>query len=96
MSKTMHRSIENKINREEYKLSELTDRHKFAKDWHFENPTAERYRRSMVPFYLLEMESNRYPIYIDNSNLNANLTKNFKIEKLTVHVTQADLKEFYD
>jgi hypothetical protein len=34
---------------------------------------AERYRRSMVPFYLLEMESNRYPIYIDNSNLNANL-----------------------
>ena len=81
-------SIENKIKREEYKLGELTDRDKFSKDWHFENSTSERYRRSMVPFYLLEMESDRYPIYIDNSNLNANLTQNFKIT-LIVHVTTA-------
>lgn len=47
----------------------------------------------MVPFYLLEMESNRYPIYVDNSNLNSNLTSNFKIKNLTVHVTQAVIKE---
>ena len=73
-------------------MGELTDREKFSKNWHFENPTSDRYRRSMVPFYLLEMESNRYPIYIDNSNLNANLTQNFKIS-LTVHVTKAVMDE---
>jgi hypothetical protein len=47
----------------------------------------------MVPFYLLEMESNRYPIYIDNSNLNQNLTTNFKIKQLTIHVTHNVMKE---
>jgi len=93
LSKTIQRNIENKIMREEYKLSELTDRQKLSEDWHFENPTSERYRRSMVPFYLLEVESNRYPIYVDNSNLNSNLTTNFKIKNLTVHVTQAVIKE---
>jgi hypothetical protein len=41
----------------------------------------------MVPFYLLVMESNRYPIYIDNSNLNGSLTTDFKIKQVTVQVT---------
>lgn len=93
MSLKLQNSIENKISRFEYKLAELTDRNKFQNLWHFENPTAEWYRRSMVPFYLLEMESNRYPIYIDNSNLNQNLTTNFKIKQLTIHVTPNVMKE---
>ena len=85
MSKKNH--IENKIKREEYKISELLDKPKFSKIWHFENPIADHYRRSMVPFYLLVMESNKYPIYIDNSNLNGNLTNDFKIRHVTVHVS---------
>jgi len=85
LSKKNH--IENKIKREEYKISELLDKPKFSKIWHFENPIADYYRRSMVPFYLLVMESNKYPIYIDNSNLNGNLTNDFKIRHVTVHVS---------
>lgn len=60
---------------------------KLEKVWNFDNPTADRYRRSMVPFYLLVMESNKYPIYIDNSNLNGSLTTDFKIKLVTVEVT---------
>ena len=41
----------------------------------------------MVPFYLLVMESNKYPIYVDNSNLSGNLTSDFKIKLVTVQVT---------
>lgn len=74
-------------------MAELTNYASVAKDWHLGNPTAERYRRSMVPFYLLENESNRYPIYVDNSNLNPNLTQNYKIKYLTVHVTRSVLSE---
>jgi hypothetical protein len=47
----------------------------------------------MIPFYLLEMESNRYPTYIDNSNLNANLSKTYKLARLTIHITDTVLKE---
>ena len=79
--------VENKIKREEFKVQELLDQKRFEKIWNFRNPTADRYRRSMVPFYLLVMESNRYPIYIDNSNLNGSLTTDFKIKLITVQVT---------
>ncbi len=72
--------IENKIKREEYKIQELLDHKKFSEIWEFKNPVADRYRRSMVPFYLLVMESNRYPLYVDNSNLNGNLTNDFKLK----------------
>jgi len=33
------------------------------------------------------MESNKYPIYVDNSNLSGNLTSDFKIKLVTVQVT---------
>jgi hypothetical protein len=41
----------------------------------------------MVPFYLLEEESNKYPMYIDNSNLAPNLTSDFKIRTLNISVS---------
>ena len=65
----------------------MLDQEKLDKIWDFNNTTADRYRRSMVPFYLLVMESNKYPIYVDNSNLNPNLTTDFKIKLVTVQVT---------
>lgn len=42
----------------------------------------------MVPFYLLEEESNKYPMYIDNSNLAPNLTSDFKIKTLNISVSE--------
>ena len=38
----------------------------------------------MIPFYLLENESNKFPVYVDNSNISPNLTKNFKIRLVNV------------
>jgi hypothetical protein len=84
----------NKIKREEFKLAELTDRELRTSEWHYNNPTSERYRRSMVPFYLLENESNKYPIYVDVISMNQNLTKSFKINKITIHLSQSVLEAF--
>ena len=67
--------IENKINREEYKLDTLLDRDEHQKVWFFSNETVNNYRRQMVPFYLLSYESNQYPTYIDNSNIDKSLTE---------------------
>ena len=83
----MRSSIVNKIKSEEFKIDQLLDRAKHGKEWHFNNPTAQNYRRSMVPFYLLEEESNKYPMYIDNSNLAPNLTSDFKIRTLNISVS---------
>ncbi len=38
----------------------------------------------MVPFYLLQQESNKYPLYADNSNLAPDVTKDFLIKKIQV------------
>ena len=41
--------------------------------WDIDNSdAAARYRRRMIPFYLLENEANEYPVYIDNSDLKLN------------------------
>ena len=37
----------------------------------------------MVPFYLLQVESDQYPVYVDNSNIDEQLTKDFKINSST-------------
>ena len=42
----------------------------------------------MVPFYLLEVESNQYPVYIDNSNLDASLTEDYTIKN--IHIGMSD------
>ena len=68
-------SIENKLKREEYKLDILLDRDDHQNNWFFSNETVNNYRRQMVPFYLLEQETNQYPTYIDNSNIDQSLTE---------------------
>ena len=68
-------SIENKLKREEYKLDILLDRDDHQNNWFFTNETVNNYRRQMVPFYLLEQETNQYPTYIDNSNIDQSLTE---------------------
>ena len=43
----------------------------------------------MVPFYLLEMESNLYPVYIDNSNIDESLTSDFKIHEIRIKMSES-------
>ena len=43
----------------------------------------------MVPFYLLEMESNLYPVYIDNSNIDESLTSDFKIHEISIKMSES-------
>jgi len=62
--------IDSKIRREEYKMSQLLDREKYEKQWFWDNENAQTYRRQMVPFYLLQEESSRFPTYVDNSEFN--------------------------
>jgi hypothetical protein len=61
--------LENKIRREEYKMDALLTRASKEADWNFDSADANRYRRRMLPFYLLEKESSACPVYIDNSDL---------------------------
>lgn len=42
----------------------------------------------MVPFYLLEVESNQYPVYIDNSNIDKSLTEDYTIN--SIHINMSD------
>lgn len=42
----------------------------------------------MVPFYLLEVESNQYPVYIDNSNIDRSLTEDYTINN--IHINMSD------
>lgn len=43
----------------------------------------------MVPFYLLEKEANLYPVYVDNSNIDENLTSDFKIHEIEVKMSDS-------
>ena len=42
----------------------------------------------MIPFYLLENEANKYPVYIDNSDLKLNSNnkkcEHYKIQKIVI------------
>ena len=79
--------ITNKIKREEYKMQQLLDREKHYKKWFFQNETAMSFRRQMVPFYLLELEANMYPVYADNSNIEESLTQDEKIAEIIVKIS---------
>ena len=43
----------------------------------------------MVPFYLLEMEANLYPVYVDNSNIDESLTSDFKIHEIQIKLSDS-------
>ena len=43
----------------------------------------------MVPFYLLEMEANQYPVYVDNSNIDESLTDDFKIHEIQIKLSDS-------
>lgn len=62
--------IQNKIRRQGYIIDSLLTREKKQADWDFDSHCAEGYRRRMLPFYLLERETNAFPKYVDNSDLN--------------------------
>ena len=48
--------------------------------WQFDqNEYMESYRRSMVPFYLMEHESMVYPRYVDFSDLSKNLCQDYTV-----------------
>ena len=79
--------ITNKIKREEYKMDKLLDRKTNNEKWFFQNETAQNFRRQMVPFYLLEMEANMYPVYVDNSNIDESLTDDFKINEIHIKIS---------
>lgn len=81
--------IPSKKARERYKLSQLLCESEYIDTWNFKNEAVERYRRSMVPFYLLAPESGKFPVYIDNSNINPNFTRDYTIKKLTVNISQS-------
>ena len=53
-------------------ISKLLDKDVHTKAWDFSrmNQLVEDYRRRMVPFYLLGDESDVYPLYLDNSDMN--------------------------
>ena len=84
--------ITNKIKREEYKMDQLLDRSKHSQKWFFQNEMAQNFRRQMVPFYLLEMEANLYPVYVDNSNIDESLTNDFKIKKIEIKLSDSILQ----
>ena len=79
--------IDNKIAREMHKMDQLLDRDTHEGDWFFQNETAKSYRLQMVPFYLLEVESDQYPVYVDNSNIDESLTKDFKIGSININMS---------
>lgn len=46
--------------------------------WQYQdNPSIELYRRSMIPFYLLEHEAITFPRYVDYSDLSKNLCSEY-------------------
>ena len=56
------------------------------------------YRRRMVPFYLLEVESPQYPVYVDNSNIDSSLiedkgdrsaTSGITIENIQINMSES-------
>ena len=51
------KEITNKINREQYKIDELLNRKDQEDNWNFQNEATNNYRRMMVPFYLMAVES---------------------------------------
>ena len=70
------RSIESKKKREKYKIDDLLDRQEQEKRWDFYNPenkAVDEYRRQMVPWYLLNVESNQYPVYVNNEDFEMGL-----------------------
>ena len=81
--------IDNKIAREMHKMDELLDRSTHEKEWSFQNDTAKSYRNQMVPFYLLQVESDQYPVYVDNSNIDESLTKDFKINSININMSES-------
>ena len=82
-------TVENKIRREEYKMDVLLGRDEHNNEWFFQNEAVNNYRRQMVPFYLLEVESNQYPVYIDNSNIDEGLVKeDYTIS--SIHISMSD------
>mmetsp|Transcript_38153 Transcript_38153/g.58184 ORF Transcript_38153/g.58184 Transcript_38153/m.58184 type:complete len:92 (+) Transcript_38153:329-604(+) len=56
--------------------------------WSFKNnPNAEAFRRSMLPFYLLKDDSGwKHPRYIEMSNLSKNLSENTSIS-ITIYLS---------
>ena len=84
--------IDNKIKREEFKIDQLLDRKKNNDEWFFQNETARNYRSQMIPFYLLEVDASRYPVYIDNSNIDKSLTDDFKINSITILMSDSILE----
>ena len=62
--------VKNKILRQGYIIDSMLTREQKQADWDFDSHCAHRYRRRMLPFYLLEKESNSFPTYVDNSDLN--------------------------
>ena len=92
------REITNKIRREMYKIDELLDRKEHEVNWNFQNESVTEYRRRMVPFYLLEVESPQYPVYIDNSNIDSALIEDknnsepssgITIENIQIHMSES-------
>ena len=43
----------------------------------------------MVPFYLLQVESDQYPVYVDNSNIDESLTRDFKICSIDINMSES-------
>ena len=43
----------------------------------------------MVPFYLLEREASQYPVYVDNSNIDESLASDFKIDCISVRLSES-------
>lgn len=76
--------IDNKIARDRYKIDYLLDRKVQEEKWIWMNPSVENYRRMMVPFYLLEEECNPFPVYVDNSTINTNLTLSHYLKNIKV------------
>ena len=55
----------NRINREEFKIDALLGREDMQAAWNFNSENAQEYRRQMIPFYLLNREAEKYPVYLD-------------------------------
>ena len=77
----------NRIKRGIYKIDELLGRKEHEEYWDFNNEMVEDYRRRMVPFYLLGEESNRYPVYVDNSDIDLSFTGNAEDEAFAAGIT---------
>ena len=73
-------------------MDQLLDRSKHSQKWFFQNEMAQNFRRQMVPFYLLEMEANLYPVYVDNSNIDESLTNDFKIKEIEIKLSDSILQ----